>query len=88
MIIIKKSKVSYLKGTNGLGLEAEIGFEILGNFTNKSLEGQLSDQEFGRLLVTTNLTKGNGTWSVSVRLLDTASRWGGFTGGLKFEIKN
>ena len=84
MIIIDKSKVSYLKGTNGLRLEAEIGFEILGNFTNKSLEGQLSDQEFGRLLVTTNLTKGNGTWSVSVRLLDATGRWGGFTGGLKF----
>lgn len=32
--------------------DRETDFEILSNFTNKTLEGQLADQELGRLLVT------------------------------------
>jgi histone H3 len=50
-----------LKSTDGRGLEAEVGLEVLSNFTNKTLEGQLADQELSGLLVATNFTQSDGT---------------------------
>lgn len=50
-----------LEGANGGGLEAEVGLEILSNFTDKTLEGQLADQKLGRLLVATDFTESDGT---------------------------
>jgi histone H3 len=63
-----------LKSTDGGGLEAEIGLEVLGNLTNKTLEGQLADEELSRLLVATDLTESDGSGLVAVRLLDTTGR--------------
>ena len=71
-----------LKGSNGCGLESEISLEVLSDFTNESLEGQLANEKFGRLLVSTNLSESDGTWSVSVRLLDTSSRRRRFSSSL------
>jgi histone H3 len=65
----------FLEGTDGGRLEAEVGFEVLGNLTNETLEGELSDQKLSRLLVTTDLTKSDSSWLVSVGLLDTSGRW-------------
>ena len=61
-----------LEGTDGRRLEAKISLEVLGNFTDEALEGELADQELGRLLVATNLTKGNGTGAVTMGLLDSS----------------
>jgi hypothetical protein len=58
-----------LKSTDGGRLEAEIRLEVLGNLTNKTLEGQLADEELSRLLVATDLTESDGTRLVAVRLL-------------------
>jgi len=55
--------------------------EILGDFTNKALEGELADKQLGRLLVTPNFTKSDGTGAEPVRLLDTSS------GGLEWQKK-
>ena len=38
---------SLLESQDGGRLEAEIGLEVLGDFTHKALEGQLADQELG-----------------------------------------
>lgn len=60
----KGDKVSFnglLESTDGGGLEAQVGFEVLGNLTNQTLERQLSDQELGRFLVTTDLTESDGS---------------------------
>ena len=54
--------------------EAKSCLEVLGNFMNKPLEGKLPDQEFRRLLVTTNFSKSYGTRLVTVRLLYSTSR--------------
>ena len=62
----------FLQGHDGTALETKVGFEILGDFTDQALEGKLSDQKLGRLLVASDFTKGNGSRSVSVRLLDTS----------------
>jgi|SRR3954447_6937129 hypothetical protein len=52
-----------LESTNGGGLEAEVGLEVLGNLTNQTLEGELADQELSGLLVATDLTESDGTWA-------------------------
>lgn len=56
----------FLEGTDGRRLEAEIGLEVLSNFTNKTLEWQLADQKLCRFLVTTNLTKSNSSYHASL----------------------
>jgi histone H3 len=50
-----------LESADGRALEAEVGLEVLSDLTDKTLEGQLADEELGRLLVTTDLTEGDGT---------------------------
>ena len=72
----------FLEGHDGRGLESEIGLEVLGDFTDKSLEGQLADQKLSRLLVTADLPKGDGARSESVWLFDTTGGWGTLTSGL------
>jgi hypothetical protein len=46
------------------------------------LEGELSDEELGRLLVATDLTESDGTRLISVGLLDTSGRGGRLAGSL------
>ena len=50
-----------LKSKDSRSLESEVTLEVLGDLTHETLEGELADQKIGRLLVTTDLTKGNGT---------------------------
>lgn len=47
---------SFLESQNSGGLKTEIGFEVLGNFTNKTLERSLADQQISGLLVLANFT--------------------------------
>ena len=56
------------------------------DFTDETLEGELSDQELGGLLVTADLTEGDGSWLISVWLLDTTGRWCGLAGSLGCEL--
>ena len=72
-----------LQGPDGGGLEAQVSLEVLGDFTDKTLELQLSDQQLSALLVATNLTS-DGTWALYLWLLDTTSTWGTLTGGQLF----
>jgi len=75
-----------LEGTDGRGLEAEVGLEVLGDFTDETLEGELADQQLGRLLVATDLTKGDGTGAVTMGLLNTAGGGGRLAGSLGGEL--
>jgi len=61
-----------LKSTNGSTLESEICLEVLSNFSDQALEGQLTDKKLCRLLVSPDLTKGNSSGPVSVGLLHTS----------------
>ena len=76
----------FLQGQDRGGLESQVSLEILGDFSDKSLERKLSDQELSRLLVSSDLTKSDGTRSVSVRLLDTTSGWGRLSGSLGSQL--
>ena len=87
------SQVSVLEQTNQVGLssllesqdsralETEIGLEVLGNLTDKALEGQLADEELSGFLVFTDLTESDGSGSVTMRLLHTSGSGGGFASG-------
>jgi len=76
----------FLEGQDGRSLETQVGLEVLGNLTDKTLEGQLADQQVGGLLVTTNLTESDGTGSVAVGLLYTSGGRGGLTGSFGGEL--
>jgi histone H3 len=75
-----------LESTDGRGLEAEVGLEVLGDLTDQTLEGELADQELSGLLVATDLTESDSTGLVAVGLLDTSGRGGGLAGGLGSEL--
>ena len=67
----KVSLASFLKSHHSRALETQICLEILSDFSHKTLEGQLSDQQLGGFLVTTDLTKSDCTRPVTMRFLDS-----------------
>lgn len=75
---------SFLEGQDSGGLETEIRLEVLGDLTNKTLERSLANEEISRLLVLADFTKSDGTWSVTVGLLDTSGSGSGLAGSLSF----
>ena len=50
---------------------AKTYLEVLGDFTNEPLEGELPDEELSGLLVTTDFTEGDGSWAETMGLLYT-----------------
>ena len=52
----------------------ETNLEVLSDFTNEPLEGQLADEELRRLLVPTNLTESDSSRPETMRLLHTTCR--------------
>jgi hypothetical protein len=77
---------SLLQGKHGRGLETEIGLEVLGDLTDKTLEGQLADKQLSGLLVAANLTKGHGSGTVTVGLLHASGCGCGLASGLGGEL--
>jgi hypothetical protein len=88
-IFKKSNEVSlggFLESQDSRSLESKIRLEVLGDLTNKTLEGQLANQQVGRLLVTTDLTKSDGTRAIAVGLLDTSSSGGRLASSLGGEL--
>ena len=46
--------------------------EVLGDLTNKTLEGELANQELGGFLVTSDFTEGDGSGAEAMGLLDSS----------------
>jgi hypothetical protein len=76
----------FLQGHDGRALETQVGLEVLGDLTNQPLERKFADQQFGTLLVTTDLTESDGTGPVTMWLLDAAGCRRALTGGLGGEL--
>ena len=70
-----------LQGEEGGALESDLSLVLLGDVLDNSLEWELSDEEIGGLLVSPDLSEGDGSWSVSVGLLDSAGWGSGLLGG-------
>ena len=77
---------SLLESHNGRALEAEIVLEILSDFTNQSLEGELADQKLSALLVLADLTESHSSGAITMRLLGGAGGGGSLTGSLGGEL--
>ena len=75
-----------LEGKDGRSLEAKVALEVLGDLADEALERKLADEEVGGLLVTADLTQGDGTRSVTVGLLDASGGGGGLASGLGGEL--
>ena len=75
-----------LEGHDGRALEAEISFEVLGNLTDKTLEGQFADEKLSALLVTADLTESHSSWPVTMWLLHTTGGWGTLASGLGSQL--
>merc|ERR1711892_615727 len=71
-----------LEGHHSRALETEVCLEVLGNLADKTLEGELADEEFSGLLVSPDLTESDCSWHVSVGLLDTSCSRGRLTSSL------
>lgn len=71
---------------HGRALEAQIGLEILCDFTHKTLERQLADQQLGGFLVATDLTQSNGAGTIAMGLLHAAGGRRALASGLGGEL--
>ena len=60
---------SLLEGKESRSLETELGLEVLSDLTDETLEGHATDEELSALLITTDLTEGDGTGAETVSLL-------------------
>ena len=67
------SLASLLQSHDGRGLEPEVSLEVLGDLSHQTLEGKLPDEQLSGLLVSPDLSEGDSSWPVSVRLLDSSS---------------
>ena len=60
-----------LQGHDGVRLEAKTQLDVVSNLAHHTLERQLADQKFGRLLVLADLTERNSARAEAVGLLHT-----------------
>ena len=77
---------SLLESHHSGALEPQVRLEVLSNLTDKTLEGQLADEEFGGFLVTTDLTESHCSGPVTMGFLDSSSGWGTLTSGLGSQL--
>ena len=75
----KVSLGSFLERSYCCRLKTQVSLEVLGDFTNKSLERELADQELSGLLVTTDFSESNSSRTITMRFLDTSSGWCSFS---------
>jgi hypothetical protein len=71
----------FLQSHDGGALETQVGLEVLGDLTDQTLEGQFADQQFRALLVPTDFTEGDCSWTVTMWFLHSAGSRCALTGG-------
>ena len=76
----------FLEGSDSGALEPQVGFEVLSNLSHQTLEGELSNEQLGGLLVSPDLTESHSAGPVSVRLLHSSGGGSGLSGSLGGEL--
>ena len=76
------SFTGFLEGHDSRALESEISLEVLGDFSDQSLEGEFSDEELCALLVSPDFSQGDCSRPVSVWFLDSTSGGCALSGSL------
>ena len=59
----------FLKCQDRGRLKLQVRFEVLGDFADEALEGDLPYEEFRAFLILANLAKCNRAWAIAVRFL-------------------
>ncbi len=77
---------SLLQGHDSGALETQIRLEVLCDFTDEALEGQLADEQLGALLVTADLTKSDCARPVTMRFLHPTGSRCTFACGLRRQL--
>ena len=77
---------SLLQGKDGRSLETKVALEVLRNLADKTLEGELADEEVCRLLVPTNLTESDSSGAVAVGFFHASGGGGGLASRLGGEL--
>lgn len=77
---------SFLEGHHSGALESQVSLVFLGNFSDQSLERELSQQEISGFLILSDFSESHGSRSESVGLLDTTSGGGLFAGSLGSQL--
>ena len=72
----------FLEGKHGGALESEFLLELVGDFSDESLEGEFSDEEVSGLLVLPDFSEGNCSGFESVGFLDTGGDGSALPGDL------
>ena len=75
-----------LQSHDGRALETQVGFEILSDLTDQTLEGELADQKLGALLVTSDFSQSHGSGPVTMGLLHASCGRGGLPCSLGGEL--
>ena len=71
---------SFLKGEHSWALESEFLLELVGDFSDESLEGEFSDEEISGFLIFSDFSEGNCSGFESVGFLDSGGDWSWFSG--------
>lgn len=76
----------FLQGHDGRALETQVGLEVLGDFTNESLERQLPDEQLRALLVPTDLSESDRAGTITMGLLHSSGGRCTLASGLSGEL--
>ena len=75
-----------LQRHHGRALESQVRLEVLCDFAHQSLEGQLSDEQLGALLVASDLAQSHRAGPVAMRLLHAAGGRRALAGRLRRQL--
>lgn len=80
------SLASLLEGHDSRALEPQVGLEILGDFTDETLEWEFPDEELGALLVPTDFSESYCSGPVPVGFLYSSGGWCTLTSGFGSQL--
>ena len=76
----------FLESHHGGTLKAELGLEVLGNLSNKSLEWKFADEKLGAFLVAADFSQGDSSRPVPMWLFHSSGGWGTLASGLGSQL--
>ena len=77
---------SLLQSHHSGALEPQVSLEVLGDFSDQTLEREFADQQLSRLLVASDLSQSHGAGPVTMGLLHATGGWRTLTGCLCGEL--
>jgi len=77
---------SLLESEYCAALESQVSLVLLSDISDESLERQLADEKFSGLLVLSDFSESDSSWSESVGLLDATDSWCSLSSGLASDV--